>query len=243
MKDCCGNLGLMCRATAILLFGLGQANGGVLLSEGWENPSLNPGATTTSLPSGWNLQWMNNGNYGIWNPDNTQNFNQYAPLASPAGGSQLLFLGGTNTGVNLTTNFSIEANTIYTLSAAIGNGNTTLNDGWSLQLWATTNVPGQDTFIGQQFGTSATAINATPGNWVTNSFTFDSSTTPSLVGSNLVILMNNYLGGTTYYDNVVLESQTASVPEPSSLVLWSLGGLSVILGGLYRRQQSAVTAA
>ena len=57
----------------------------------------------------------------VLHPGSTADFNQVNGLAAPAGGNQLLFLRGANTGVSFQTNTVIQANTTYVLSAAIGN--------------------------------------------------------------------------------------------------------------------------
>ena len=215
------------------------ATSGVVFSEGWESPALNPGATSTLLPGNWSL-FSNNGSYGIWRPDNHVNFNSVEPLASPAGGNQLLFLSGTNTGVGIVTTVTIAPETVYTLSSAIGSGQTANNQGWSIQLWADTSGSstfvgsgGGDTFIGQQYGLTLSAVNPGAGDWASNSVSFDSSTTPNLVGKHLDIFLNNFLNGTSYYDNVTLSA--ATVPEPGSLAMLAGFGLATLAGACLRR--------
>lgn len=134
-------------------------------------------------------------------------FSQVSPLSDSAGGNQLLFLSGANTGVDLVTGFLIDPDTTYTLSAAFGDDlQTTGNNHWSLQVWADTDANGVfdgvagDTFLGQQFGTSGTQADPAPGEWAVNSFSFDSANTPSLAGKHLIIFLNNFSTGTSYYE-------------------------------------------
>jgi len=138
-------------------------------------------------------------------------------LPSPADGSQFLFLSGTNSGVFAFAGV-IQADTSYTLSASIGNLD---NSGisWSLQLFA--NAVG-DTFIGQQFAQTPTALIPAVNMWATNSFTFDSAAIPGVVGQQLVVFLNNYRNtGDSYYDNVtvtaLLNGGASPIPEPPAL--------------------------
>lgn len=182
----------------------------IAFTENWETPAIPDDSISTSiLFSGW--RQYSGTNLGIYNPlNNSERFNQTNPLAPPAGGNQLLFLSGSNTGIYRMSGVLIEPNTTYTISAAIGNDLLTANIAyWSLQLWADSDNSylfegsSTDTFIGQQFGTSATAVNPEPGNWTLNSFSFDSSTTPALVGQQLIIFLNNFGSNTaSFYDNV-----------------------------------------
>ncbi len=197
------------------------------------------GATSTLLPAPW-LRFSGSTTSSVMlHPDGTL-FSQVGPLASPAEGNQVLRLTGTSTGIYRLSGALIQADTIYTLDAAIGNDLLTSvrNDTWSLQLWANTNanglfdgsIPGGDTFIGQQFGTSGTSVNPTAGNWALNAFSFNSADTPGLIGKELIVFLNNFdvrpEVGTSYYDNVSLSARPAAVPEPASLVIW--GGIGIV---------------
>lgn len=166
-------------------------------------------------------------------------FNSTGPLASPASGSQLLVLQGTNSGVYRMSGSIILPDTVFTLSAALGNSlASTLDGDWSLQLWADANNNNQmdagDSFLAQQFGSNGTATNAAGGEWTLNSVSFDSGLNPSYNGMQLIVFLNNY--GTTssqsYYDNVLLES----VPEPSRLLL-TCAALQLVV--LRRRRERA----
>ncbi|QDT11010.1 hypothetical protein K239x_30030 [Planctomycetes bacterium K23_9] len=169
--------------------------------------------------------------------------NRFAqPLPSPAGGNQVLELAGTNTGIFRMSGEALQINSIFTLSAAIGNDATlgAANEFWSLQLWADTNGSssfegsGSDTFIGQQFGSSSTAVTAAEGQWALNSFSFETGGDDSLSGQELIVFLNNFDTGSSYYDNVSLSVST--VPEPSSVCILSVGLLALIVG---RRRREA----
>jgi PEP-CTERM motif len=219
-----------------------SAHAGNIFLENWESPAIPDGTTSTSLPASWSRFSGPTTSSLIFHPSGTADFNQTDPLSSPAGGNQLLSLSGTNTGVYRMSGVLIQADTTYTLSAAIGDDKLTPNSQyWSLQLWANTSGTGQfvgsaggDTFIGQQFGTTATAVNPTAGNWAWNSFTFNSSTTPNLVGQELIVFLNNFDDGTSYYDNVSL----SSVPEPSSVILAGIGIYGIVTFGRRSRRGS-----
>ncbi len=201
--------------------------------ETWESPAMPAGGGITAyLPSPWTK--FSGGNYDsiVARPTDTYGFPQIDPLSPPAGGNQYLVLIGENTGVSRMSGVTIAADSTYTLSAAIGNARTSDDDqSWSLQLWADSNGNGVfdggngDFFIGQQFGTNPGATNATAGSWALNSFSFDSSTLPNLVGLQLIVFLNNYGPSESYYDNVSLIGP-AAVPEPASLAMLVLGGLA-----------------
>ncbi|QQS54829.1 MAG: LamG domain-containing protein [Candidatus Competibacteraceae bacterium] len=197
----------------------------IMFTETWETPVITDGAVSTSIIfGGWRRYFGAVSNSSIWNTNSSERFNQTNPLAPPAGGNQILFLSGLNAGIYRMSGLLIEPNTTYTLSAAIGNDLLTAHvEYWSLQVWADSDNSylfegsGRDTFIGQQFGTTATAVNPEPGNWALNSFLFDSSTTPALVGQQLIIFLNNFgSNAASFYDNV---SFYAVKNSPTSLRL------------------------
>jgi len=207
-----------------------------VFAESWELPPISDGASTSTLPAGWHGF---GGSPTIQHPTGTVEFNQTNPLAAPASGSQILALSGVNVGIDSVTGELIQSGSIYTLSGAIGAKKTGSSTSWSLQLWADTNANGLfdgssgDTFIGQQFGTSGTAVNPSPGNWTLNSFTSAPLTAPTLVGKHLIVFLNNFGTGATYYDSI---SVTASAtPEPGSLAL--LGASALTGFGLLRRRK------
>lgn len=147
------------------------------------------------------------------------------------------------------TGAAIQANTEYTLSVAIGNNNY-VNSGqqsfWGISLWADTSSLGTfdgsvDTFIGQQYGTSGTANLPVSGGWALNSFTFNSATTPTLVGKELVILLYNRdpFFSLSNYDSVTLSTPDAvsAVPVPPSALLLAAGLLGFpLLNGVRSRR-------
>ncbi len=239
-------------AVATLLGGSPSARAGFLVVESWETPAGNSPIFT--FPSPWVGAGPQNGYYysQIIQPSAGE-FSSVNPLPAPADGNQHLRLGR-NYSVSRLTGAAIQANTDYTLSVAIGNNNYqnfayaggTQQTFWSIQLWADTSGLGTfdgsvDTFIGQQYGTSGTATLPVPGNWALNTFTFNSATTPSLVGKELVILLGNGepFFSVSNYDNVTLSTPdaVAAVPLPPSVLLLAAGlaGLP-LLGGVRTRR-------
>ena len=199
--------------------------------EDWETPAVSSGTTSTSLPPLWNRFSGSISDSQIWHPVGTARFDQSEPLAFPASGNQSLFLSGTNVAIYRMSGNFIQANTTYELTAAIGHDKLVANTQfWSLQLWADTNgsngfegSDGGDTFLGQEFGISGSAINPAVGAWETNTFTYDSTTMPSQVGKQLIVFLNNFNEGTSYYDNIALQT----VPEPTGLALALIGTLAL----------------
>jgi hypothetical protein len=214
---------------ALLTFSL---NAKAQFSESWESPVVVSGGTSAVLPPGWEL-FFGIGLDKVEQPNTSTAFNSVAPLAGPARGNQFLSLAGLNTGVARLSGLTLQPDTTYTLAAAIGNSKLVANDSnWSLQIWADSNssglfegsIAGGDTFIGQQFGTNTDALTAAAGEWAYNSFSFNSNSFPLLHGKQLIVFVNNYSTGTSYYDNVSISS---AVPELPSLWL-ALVGLGCI---------------
>jgi len=226
-----------------------SAGATTIISESWEGPVLALGAESTTLPARWSRFSGPLDAAEIVRPAGAAIFSTTNPLGSPADGSQALQLGGTNTGIYRMSGITILPNTTYTLTAAIGNDVSTSSEFWSLQIWADANgskgFEGSvaDVFIGQEFGLSLSALNAAAGGWATNAFTFDSAAVTTVVGQQLVIFLNNFGAGTSYYDAVVLTSvaNPADVPAPFSaaLLLTDLLGLGLRRPGRPREPFSA----
>jgi len=197
-----------------------------LMAEGFETPAQSVGLNAGVLPSGWSL-FTNNGSYGIVNAG--------AALSAPAAGSQYLALAGTNTGVSFVTTGTIQADTTYVLSAAIGNLDASYGGSWSIQAWAGSVG---NLFLGQTYSGQPTSVAPTLGTWVTDSYSFDSANTPSAVGDSLVVFLNNYLSGTSYYDTVTVTA-ASDLPEPSALSSFAIAVLALGFAVMTRRGRSA----
>lgn len=227
-------------AICIFLQGVSQfASAAVIFSESFESPVVGAGGSTFALTAGWVNYSGPSTTRLISRPAGTSMFNSTGPLASPASGSQLLVLQGTNSGVYRMSGSIILPDTVFTLSAALGNSlASTLDGDWSLQLWADANNNNQmdagDSFLAQQFGSNGTATNAAGGEWALNSVSFDSGLNPSYNGMQLIVFLNNYgtASSQSYYDSVLLES----VPEPSRLLL-TCAALQLVV--LRRRRERA----
>ncbi|MBK8037451.1 MAG: hypothetical protein IPK22_09995 [Verrucomicrobiaceae bacterium] len=219
-------------ACFVLLFWSVDSSASVILTEDFESPVIVSGGSVRVLPTGWVSHNGSTTNKRMIYPTGSSQFNTVAPLSAPAGGNQALLLRTLNQGTFRMTGHTILNNTDYLLSAAIGNSILEEADQyWSLQLWADTNgsnsLDAPDTFLKQEFGTNGagTAMNATSGNWITNSVSFNSSTDPSVVGQQLIVFLNNYgdANSESYYDNVML----SIVPEPSRAIML-LSGLLLL---------------
>ena len=223
-------------AVATLLWASPSAKAGFLVVEGWESVALAPGSLSATPAPGWAV-FTGASFSGVYRPGAAE-FTATSPLAAPAGGNNALVLSGVNTGWSYTTTALIQPNTVYTLSAAIGNSTIASDhNNWSLQLWADTNNNGAfdgggfDTFLGQQFGTNPTALAPALGAWRTNSYQFDSATNPLSVGSRLIVFLNNFNTGTSYYDSVTLSTPDAvtATPLPPSVLLLIAGFMGLPL--------------
>ncbi len=217
---------LVCLALATLTCGAATADAAVIMTEDFETPAIAiPGATTPTLPSGWVTN--NIGLPEIWRPGPLAvgpRWNQAEPMAAPAGGNQILFLDAWE-GIYKQA-ATIAPNTTYTLSAAIGSDLAIVSPlQWSLQMYADLNDDGQldpgDFLLSQQYGGSGTEAVPAPGDWVTNSTSFDSALIdPNLLGRTLLVLLFNTTNSSTStssYDNVTVTAVT--VPEPSTVAL------------------------
>ena len=223
-------------AIAGLAISISAVEASASILEDWEAPALPPNVVSATLPAPWVRFSGPVNNIALVHDAGLGSFNQTEPLASPAGGNQYLFLVGTNTGISRLSGVAIEVDSTYTLQAAIGNPFGQINTHvWSLQLWADADGSGafegsgSDTFIGQEFGTSLTATNAAIEEWALNSFSFNSATTPELVGKQLIIFLNNFGDGSSSYDNVALVTpQPVPLPSTFWLLVPALGGLGAM---------------
>ena len=202
-------------------------------SDGFENYSGD-----TYLPD-WIGQWGNlvasGSSSQVFQPLDTD-FSVVSPLAPPAGGTHALWIGGDG-GWAARYGQVIAANTVYTLTAAVGERLCDIEGLWELQLWAG-NASGPGTLLTETAYNSPGANLPSVGGWAENSVTFD-STGSSYVGEVLwAELATDAVGGydNGMFNNVQLDANSP-VPEPSTLIVWSLlGALAVSLGWRRRRK-------
>lgn len=167
-----------------------------------------------------NYGWARLAGYGsaipsAWRPASTVNdFAAVNPLASPAVGHYAAFInepgGGTEMAVG-----SIQANTTYTVTVAIGNRFAEGEGDWSIQLWAGT--AGGTTFLNQKFAEQPGVSHPQAGRWADNVVTFNSAASPSAVGQNLFVRITNYAGpqsGTIFFDNVRVAGALGPIAGP-----------------------------
>jgi len=180
------------------------------------------------------FQWLAFFGTSIFRPaSDTTAFDVINPLAPPASGDRYLELSGVNTGIYRLSGLRLDTSKTYRLDAAIGNSKVVGDDlHWSLQIWADSDgsgifegsAPGHDKFIGQNYGTNLGALAAPNGGWVRNSFTFSGSDFQSLAGQQLVVFLNNFSSGTSFYDSVSI----SVVPEPSTSLMVLAGVLALV---------------
>jgi hypothetical protein len=125
-----------------------------------------------------------------------------------------IFNQGSDVYLSQTLSATLQANTTYALTAAIGDRDHPGSPfgGALIQLYA------GSTLIG-----SATYLTGTAGMFTNDTLTFDSSgVDPSLIGQSLQIQLHTAVLGSTDFDGVSLDATSdgaSAVPEPSSLVL------------------------
>lgn len=192
-----------------------------LYTNGFEQPALAPGATSSLRNFGWSIV-PNSGSVGpvAWRPSNSgTDFTSVAPLASPADGNQVAEIDESASAFERFYGV-IQANTRYTATVAVGDRlNQPLGD-WAIELWAGTTRG--TSLLMRVSGDDIAAVTAANGAWADNSVSFDSATRSSAVGKALFVRFVNYNGihpGPVYFDNLRLNvDPPATLTATSSLV-------------------------
>jgi hypothetical protein len=205
----------------------------------FEDPAQSPGRNNsggngnTTAITGWTISgngagvFFPNGNGGLGNP-----------LPAPADGSQYAFLEtpNNNSPTSITTTApvgTVAANTIYTLTTAIGHRNTSIRlpDNYLIELLVDGIPVASNSLLNAHTNIQASSF-------MDLSASFTSPSSGSLVGGAMWIRLTHATDDGLFrqgaFDNVRL---TASViPEPSTFLIWSLlAGLGVGLG--WRRRK------
>ena len=184
-----------------------------------------------TTPSGFNFR---TGSVGGWTFTGTQQGfadpvaahnaggSWYGPSPTIPNGSQIAWSNGGT--ISQTLSATLQANTVYTLGAYVGNRLGLNFPGYNIQLYAGGNLLVSDNSVTPSDGAFAP---------VTVSYTSGISVTP---GQQLEIRLNSLSGfqGQTNFDNITLDA--ASIPEPSA-ILGLLGfGLLGIASKLRQKQ-------
>jgi len=200
---------------------------GVLVTNGsFEIPDVGDGLWSTSVPN-----WTFSGDAGVFNPQNGQFPGSTGDpgtdsLPTPADGHQHLYI---NTGEATQTVGLIEDNTIYTLDVAVGDRLEPGVAGWTVELRS-----GTDT-LAQLASTDPGALNPAAGTFVGNTLEWDASGSPFVGQLMNVALIRLGTDGQGAFDNVRISAAAAVIPEPATLLIWSLlAGLGIGVG--YRRR-------
>lgn len=213
-----------------LALSVDTARATTIYTQSFEGTTLDSGASTTTLPSGWN----NASSWGapssaptVYRPT-TADFSTAEPLASPADGNNVLKVRSGDFGIGAMG--TIQADTDYTLSFAVG---------WDL-LDAT--APGWGVNVTAGNGPSilyAAGTAATQGGWNTVTITIlhDNPNLMAYIGTTMSPWFTNGGSDTSpiYIDNVRLEA--SPIPEPSTLLLAATGFVGLVAYAWRKRRQ------
>ncbi len=237
---------------AIVLFGVGQVEGSLLVNGGFEIPEATQSPLPAPLPAV----------FGEWNGNRSAIVGNENGIVPSAGNGMLSFLGtvptngayGMSSDVGQFVDLSSYGSEIATgLVTAHASANFNRVDGGSrtdtlfgLLIWAYDGVPGSPPKADRiAFADSQLLSDANPDTW-------ESLTTDLLLPSNtdrvavMLIAYENVLNDGQfpefhghYVDDVTLTlSGVASpIPEPSTLIVWSLLGLTFGGVGYWRRRR------
>jgi hypothetical protein len=166
----------------------------------FESPA-GPQGTVAGVPDGWVPS--NGGPYGVYNPAAGVYTNEVDDiLPSPAQGSQVLWIDGSNSVAQILTN-TLAANQTYTLTGAIGNR----GDGYGL-------LPSDQVYVELMAGDTIIAANTNlphpaPGGFLSWTISY-TTPAPGFPSGPLQIQLGQNGAGEVNLDNITLTAEPAS---------------------------------
>ncbi len=196
----------------------------------FESPAQGSGGVGGGSPTSWTLA----GSGGVYRPNS--DFSSTNPLPAPADGNQYAFLEAPTSGASASVTSgvlgTVDANTIYTLTAAIGNRNNAVRmaDDYLIELLVDGSPVASNTLLdGYSNIPAGTFVDLVAG--------YQSS----VAGGDLSIRLTHSSNDATFrqgaFDNIRLDA--LQVPEPPSLAIWGLFGLVGCCGTtVWRKRKS-----
>ena len=190
---------------ALLSAGLAQATPITVTNGDFENFST------------WNTDWTPTGDVG-WQGVSTLT-EAYTVDLAPYGAGLIFGNNGAGQLSQTLTGTTLEANTTYTLTVAVGNRNNLALPGYGIELWAGATKVASEYSITQ----GGTGSDPADGTWSNVTATFTSG--ESVVAGDLEIVLQSY-GTQVNYDNVSLDATI--IPEPATLGLVAAFGGTIL---------------
>ncbi|MCE5268924.1 MAG: PEP-CTERM sorting domain-containing protein [Planctomycetaceae bacterium] len=212
-------------ASLVALSMVSAAQASVIWSEDFENPAKDGPYQGVYYLSNWIEQWGHLTADHVYKPTDAA-FDM--PLASPAGGEQVLWISQ-NGNWAARSGGLISANTVYTLSAAVGDFECDAVPFWRVQLWSGDANGPTNLLTEIAYDTIGANIPADRG-WALNTVAFDSTGSSHVGETPWARLYTDPIetgADPGEFDNVVL--QGSPVPEPSTCVIMLTGLLAMLL--------------